>query len=134
MCQIRLDKIRPWSTWHNSSQICPDKICLRFLLIKFVPESSFIQNIFIWNTVFYLFLQPHLYYCLIVQTLYSILRGKRIKRLSNIYPGNEENYIILLVREAQTSYLKMKTHRVGNLKIVFEQKFLWSFIDFFCFL
>ena len=49
--------------------------------------------------------------------------------------GNEENYIILLVREARISYLKMSTHRVGeHFKNVFEQKFLWSFIDFFCFL
>ena len=28
--------------------------------------------------------------------------------------GNEENYIILLLREAQTSYLRMNTHRVGE--------------------
>ena len=41
---------------------------------------------------------------------------------------NEENYIILLVREAQTAYLKMGTHRVGK-----HFKKL-SFIYFFCFL
>ena len=28
--------------------------------------------------------------------------------------GNEENYIILLLKEAQTLYLRMSTHRVGE--------------------
>ena len=31
-----------------------------------------------------------------------------------IVKGNEENYIILFVREARTSYLRMSTHRVGK--------------------
>ena len=47
--------------------------------------------------------------------------------------GNEEIYIILFVKEVWTSYLRMSTHKVGEHN-VFEQKFLWSFIDFFCFL
>ena len=39
--------------------------------------------------------------------------------------GNEESYIILLVREARTSYLKMSTHRVGeHFNKMFVQKFL----------
>ena len=45
--------------------------------------------------------------------------------------GSEENYIILLVREERTSYLRMSTHRIGKtLKDVFEQKI---FIDLFLF-
>ena len=49
--------------------------------------------------------------------------------------GNEEIYTILFIKEAQTSYLKKNTHRVGeNFKNVFKLKFVWSSIDFFCFL
>ena len=51
-----------------------------------------------------------------------------------ISPTGGTKKIILLEREAWPSYLKMSTHRVSEqLKNMFEQKFLWTFIDFFCF-
>ena len=57
------------------------------------------NKIYIWN---------ELHSIVVIKYKHCSISGRSQTR------GNEENYIILLVREARTSYLRMSTPRVGE--------------------
>ena len=57
------------------------------------------NKIYIWN---------ELHFIVVFKYKHSSISGRSPTR------GNEGNHIILLVREARLSYLKMSTHRVGK--------------------
>ena len=55
----------------------------------------------------------------------AVVKYKHFSILGRSPTGGMKKIIPLLIREAQTSYLRMRTHRVGkHFKNVSEQKFL----------